>query len=378
MLGDEFDELRDPSVTGTTTYLWDVSDLGSPTLVGTHVSTATRAIDHNQFVKGKYTYQSNYQAGLRILDVTDIANGNLTEVAFFDMVPDADSPQSLEGTWGNYPFFDSGIVIVSVRTQGLFILRPNLVDRIQPKVGRATVDRETLTLTYGEALDETSEPALDAFAVTVEGTERSVSGVSVSGRAVTLTLSSAVTVAQEVTVTYTVPGTNPTRDEAENNAPSLSSREVRNDTTGPPGTPTAPTVTAASATSLTVIWAEPPNAKPPITDYDVQYRVGSSGNFTDWPARRDRPDSDNPQPDRGHDLPGAGAGEESRRGERLVDFRQRHARAPAQHRTDGVGDGYHANHRERPRQGHAGREGDRPRWRRHDLRLDQLRRWDLR
>ena len=283
VLGDEFDELRDPSVTGTTTYLWDVSDLGSPTLVGTHVSTATRAIDHNQFVKGKYTYQSNYQAGLRILDVTDIANGNLTEVAFFDMVPDADSPQSLEGTWGNYPFFDSGIVIVSVRTQGLFILRPNLVDRIQPKVGRATVDRETLTLTYGEALDETSEPALDAFAVTVEGTERSVSGVSVSGRAVTLTLSSAVTVAQEVTVTYTVPGTNPTRDEAENNAPSLSSREVRNDTTGPPGTPTAPTVTAASATSLTVIWAEPPNAKPPITDYDVQYRVGSSGNFTDWP-----------------------------------------------------------------------------------------------
>ena len=32
-----------------------------------------------------------------------------------------------------------------------------------------------------------------------------------------------------------------------------------------------------------MIWAEPPNAKPPITDYDVQYRVGSSGNFTDWP-----------------------------------------------------------------------------------------------
>ena len=282
VLGDEYDESRDPTVTGTTTYLWDVSDLGSPTLVGTHVST-TRAIDHNQFVKGKYTYQANYQAGLRILDVTDIANGNLTEVAFFDMLPDSDSPEVYEGTWGNYPFFDSGIVIVSVREQGLFVLRPNLVDRIQPKVGRATVDRETLTLTYGEALDETSTPAMNAFTVTVEGAARSVSDVSVSGSAVALTLASAVTVAQELRVTYTAPQTSPIRDEANNNAPGFSSRVVRNDTLGPPGTPDAPTVTAASATSLTVTWAEPPKAKPPITDYDVQYRIGSSGGFTDWP-----------------------------------------------------------------------------------------------
>ena len=284
VLGDELDESADPpSVTGTATYLWDVSDLDSPTLTGTHVSTTTRAVDHNQYVKGKYTYQSNYQAGLRILDVTDIVNGKLTEVAFFDMLPDSDSYRSYAGAWGNYPFFDSGIVIVSVRTQGLYVLRPNLVDRIQPKVGRAVVDRETLTLTYGEALDETSTPAIDAFAVAVEGAARSVSGVSVSGSAVALTLASAVTVAEEVTVTYTVPETSPIRDEARNNAPILSSRGVRNDTTGPPGTPGAPAVTAASATSLTVTWAEPPNAKPPITDYDVQYGIGNSGSFTDWP-----------------------------------------------------------------------------------------------
>ena len=281
LLGDEFDERRTGS-RGTTTYLWDVSDLDSPRLTGTHAST-TNAIDHNQYVNGKYTFQSNYEAGLRILDVTDIANGGLTEVAFFDMVPNHDSPRSYTGTWGNYPFFDSGVVIVSVRKQGLFILRPNLVDRIQPQVARAVVDRGTLTLTYGEALDETSEPARDAFAVTVDGASRSVSDVSVSGSAVALTLASAVTVAQEVRVTYTVPQTSPIRDGAENNAPGLSSREVRNDTLGPPGTPDAPMVTAASATSLTVTWAEPPNARPPITDYDVQYRIGSSGGFTDWP-----------------------------------------------------------------------------------------------
>ena len=177
VLGDEFDEAINPNVAGTTTYLWDVSDLDSPTLVGTHVST-TRAIDHNQYIKGEYTYQSNYQAGLRILDVTDIANGILTEVAFFDMVPSRDSPVLYEGTWGNYPFFDSEIVIVSERRQGLFVLRSHLVDRIQPKVRHVVVDRETLTLTYGEALDETSKPATGAFAVTVEDVARSVSDVS--------------------------------------------------------------------------------------------------------------------------------------------------------------------------------------------------------
>ena len=281
LLGDELDEYRG-RVAGTTTYLWDVSDLDSATFIGTHVSTA-RAIDHNQYVAGKYVYQSNYEAGLRILDVTDIANGNLTEVAFFDLVPDSDSQYSFRGTWSNYPFFDSGIVIVSERRRGLFVLRPNLVDSIQPKVARAAVDGETLTLTYGEALDDASTPATDAFSVTVAGAERSVSDVSVDGSEVALTLASAVATAQEVTVAYTAPDTSPTRDEAENKAPAFAAREVRNDTSGPPGTPDAPAVRAESATSLTATWTEPPYARPLTNDYDVQYRIGSSGDFTDWP-----------------------------------------------------------------------------------------------
>ena len=281
LLGDELDEKRVSSVTGTTTYLWDVSDLDSPNFIGTHVST-TSAIDHNQYVAGKYVYQSNYEAGLRILDVTDIANGNLTEVAFFDLAPDSDSPTTLYGSWSNYPFFDSGIVIVSDRRRGLFVLRPNLVDSIQPKVARATVDGATLTLTYGEALDESLTPATDAFSVTVDGAARSVSDVSVSGSTVALTLTSAATRGQEVTVAYTEPETSAIQDEAENKAPAFASREVRNNTAGPPDTPDPPTVTADSATSLTATWTEP-SAMPPVTDYDVQYRIGSSGDFTNWP-----------------------------------------------------------------------------------------------
>ena len=55
--------------------------------------------------------------------------------------------------------------------------------------------------------------------------------------------------------------------------------------TGPavtlPGKPPAPTVSAATPNSLTVEWMEPENTGPTITDYDVQYREGGSGGFTD-------------------------------------------------------------------------------------------------
>ena len=105
MLGDELDETKNPDVTNTRTYMWDVSDLDEPALIGSHDSTTT-ATDHNQYVKGSYTYQSNHQAGLRILDITDIANGNLSEAAFFDVYPGSDSPD-FNGSWSNYPFFDS-------------------------------------------------------------------------------------------------------------------------------------------------------------------------------------------------------------------------------------------------------------------------------
>ena len=228
LLGDELDEANNPDVTNTRTYMWDVSDLDDPALIGSHDSTTT-AIDHNQYVKGNYTYQSNYQAGLRILDITDIANGNLSEAAFFDVNPGSDPTNTDGGTWSNYPFFDSGIVIVSVIEQGLFILRPNLVDGVNPALSSASVNGAALTLTYGEALDEGSRPAPGDFTVQVDGSGRSVSGVSVSGKVVTLTLASVVAHDETVTVSYS-PGANPIRDAAGNGAIGLSNEPVANET----------------------------------------------------------------------------------------------------------------------------------------------------
>ncbi len=53
-----------------------------------------------------------------------------------------------------------------------------------------------------------------------------------------------------------------------------------NDVNEAPGVPSPPSVTSDGQTSLNVTWSEPTNTGPPINDYDVQYRVGSSGPFT--------------------------------------------------------------------------------------------------
>ena len=58
------------------------------------------------------------------------------------------------------------------------------------------------------------------------------------------------------------------------------------DVAEPPVAPSAPSVTATagSTTSLDVSWSAPANAgKPNIASYDLQYRVGSTGSFTNGP-----------------------------------------------------------------------------------------------
>ena len=114
------------------------------------------------------------------------------------------------------------------------------VDGVRPVFVSAAVDGSSLTLTYGETLDGGSRPAPGDFTVEVDGAGRSVTGVSVSGSVVTLTLSTAVEHEDTgIRVSYT-PGTNPIRDVVGNDARGLSNQAVTN-TTGEPNT--APEIT---------------------------------------------------------------------------------------------------------------------------------------
>ena len=118
------------------------------------------------------------------------------------------------------------------------------VDGVRPAFVSAAVDGSSLTLTYGEALDGGSRPASGDFTVEVEGGGRSVTGVSMSGSVVTLTLNPAVEQGDTgIRVSYS-PGANPIRDAVGNDARGLSSQSVTN-TTGAPNT--APEITSPSS-----------------------------------------------------------------------------------------------------------------------------------
>ena len=120
LVGDELDE----GSVNTRTYIFDVQDLNDVSLIGTHVG-ATEATDHNMYVNDGLVYQSNYRAGLEILDLDNVGQGQLERVAYFDVYPSSNSAQ-MNGTWSNYPYFASGNVIVSHIEEGLFVLRPNI------------------------------------------------------------------------------------------------------------------------------------------------------------------------------------------------------------------------------------------------------------
>lgn len=106
----------------TRIFMWDMSSVITPTLMGWYTGPTT-AGDHNVWVQGQYAYVGNFRAGLRILDITNIANAQLTQAAYFDLYPANDNPGH-EGAWAVYPYFESGTVAVSDKYQGLYLLQP--------------------------------------------------------------------------------------------------------------------------------------------------------------------------------------------------------------------------------------------------------------
>ena len=134
-MGDEEDELfgisdpRNPDLPDTArTFVWDVRDLDNPFVIGMFDSDAA-AIDHNLFVKGNRLYQANYTSGVRVLELSDVANGNLSEVAHMDTEPRLPNNHMnmnvniFEGPWGVFPFFDSDTIIASDGFNGLILMR---------------------------------------------------------------------------------------------------------------------------------------------------------------------------------------------------------------------------------------------------------------
>jgi choice-of-anchor B domain-containing protein len=117
-LGDELDEYY--QAINTRTHVYFVGDPDNAAYVG-YFENSSFAIGHNMYTEGGKLYQANYRSGLRVFDVaSDPLNPD--EVAWFDTQPGNDD-KDFGGTWSVYPFLPSGVVLLSDREQGLFLLR---------------------------------------------------------------------------------------------------------------------------------------------------------------------------------------------------------------------------------------------------------------
>jgi uncharacterized repeat protein (TIGR02059 family) len=103
---------------------------------------------------------------------------------------------------------------------------------------RSSVENETpsvIEVTYSLS-PSTSAPPVSAFEVKVNSVTTTVNSVSVSGTKILLTLANPVVNGDEITVAYTIPGTNPLQSGSGEQAANLSAQEVTNNV-GPGSSP---------------------------------------------------------------------------------------------------------------------------------------------
>ena len=59
---------------------------------------------------------------MRVLDISNIENGEMTEIGYFDVHPGSDIAD-FDGAWSVYPYFESGNIVISDMISGLFIVK---------------------------------------------------------------------------------------------------------------------------------------------------------------------------------------------------------------------------------------------------------------
>lgn len=118
-LGDELDEINFGF--NTKTVVFDLEDLDNPSIHQEYFGP-TSAIDHNGYIHEDIFYLSNYSAGLRMVDISNVTSQSISEVGYFDTYPENDNG-SFDGAWNNYPYFESGNIIISDINRGFFLVR---------------------------------------------------------------------------------------------------------------------------------------------------------------------------------------------------------------------------------------------------------------
>ena len=157
-------------------------------------------------------------------------------------------------------------------------IRPTLVTTGSDAPTTST-DGETVILIFSKAIG-----SVDQTKITIGiggGNVASTSAARMAGTKVELDLSTVI----DATVMLTVQLDGDAVVDGVGNGNDARAATTVTNAIVPPGRPAAPSVSsvAGSTTSLLVTWTAPTNTGPDIDNYDLQYRQGTSGNFTDGP-----------------------------------------------------------------------------------------------
>ncbi len=110
-----------PSSGFTRTHVWSMKSLDNPDYLG-QIEGNRRGVDHRVFVSGEFIFQANFTGGLSVLDGSEAQLLRHVELGHFDTYPQSED-LSFNGAWSVFPFFSSGVIVVSDRQNGLFVLR---------------------------------------------------------------------------------------------------------------------------------------------------------------------------------------------------------------------------------------------------------------
>ncbi|MFK7935431.1 MAG: choice-of-anchor B family protein, partial [Saprospiraceae bacterium] len=159
---------------GASIIAYDISDFDNIELLDEFRPSATlgeEVMPHNVHVFGDFLVISYYTDGCMIVDAS--RPNNLVEVGNFDTHPG--STEIFEGAWGAYPFLPSGLILVTDRAEGLFILQPDY----QPA---AYLEGRVLDQVTGEGINNVKIIILEANNVkTSNSTGEYRTGAAVNG-----------------------------------------------------------------------------------------------------------------------------------------------------------------------------------------------------
>ena len=158
---------------------------------------------------------------------------------------------------------------------------PNAAPDFSPTTATRSVPENTAANTnIGAALPAATDGDNDPLTYTLEGAEAASFNFNATTRQ--LSTKSGVTYDHETKPSYSV---TLKAEDSNGGSDTLAVTITITDVIEPPGRPAAPSVTAVdgSPTSLSVNWTMPTNTGPAIDNYDLQYREGTTGTWTNGP-----------------------------------------------------------------------------------------------